>query len=164
MLSIAISIYLIASGDLKNIVIHLGKFGILGTFIAGFFFGYTFTIIPATASIIYFSQNFNFILVSLIGAIGTMFGNLLLFHLIKNELPDEIENFIEKDFLDKIKKIKIHWLVPGLAGLIIASPIPDEIAVALLGMSKFSTKKFMFLSFSLTFVGLLLITGAAKVL
>jgi len=45
-----------------------------------------------------------------------------------------------------------------LAGLIIASPLPDEIGIALLGMIKYKTKYFLLYSFLLNFIGIFLIS------
>jgi len=50
-------------------------------------------------------------------------------------------------------------LIPVIAGLIIASPLPDEIGVALFGASKFEPKKFVFISYFLNFLGILIITS-----
>lgn len=162
--SILITIILIITGKFHELTTLSGNFGIIGILISGIFFGYSFTVIPATASLIYFTYSFNPIIIAFIGAMGTMIGDLIIFNYFKNNLPDEIENLIKKSKIAKLKKTKFRWLIPAIAGFIIASPLPDEIGVSLLGTYKFDTNKFMLLSFILNFIGILIITGISWII
>jgi len=160
-LTIVLAIYVYFSGVSSHLVDWMGRFGIIGVLISGAFFGYGFTAAPATVSLIAFTDTINPLIVSFIGATGTMIGDLVLFHFFKRGLPDEVEGLVKQTKLEKLKKGKFKWLVPGIAGFIIASPLPDELGIALLGASKFDGNTFMLLAFSLNFVGLLVITTIA---
>ncbi len=161
-LGIGLAVYLIKTNILNTIIPELGSFGILGILISGFFFAYGFTAAPATISLIYFTNSFNFLIISFIGAIGTMLGDFLFFSIIKNDLPDEIERFLQKSFVKKLKKSKFRHFIPVIAAFFIASPLPDEIGISLLGITKYDNKKFMIISFILNFIGILIITGIAS--
>ncbi len=163
-LSIIIAFYLFFSGLLTKLIGLMGNFGIIGILISGILFGYAFTAAPATASLISFTNYYNPLIVSFIGAIGTMLGDLLIFNFFKKGLPKEIETIIKKTKIEKIKKSKFKWLIPGIAGFIIASPLPDEIGVSLLGVTKFKTTTFMLLAFTLNFIGILILTTIAWLL
>lgn len=154
-----ITIILIITGKLRELIAFSINFGIIGIFISGMLFGYGFTAVPATASLIYFTEFYNPIIIAIIGATGTMIGDLFIFKYFKKQLPNEIEGFLRKSKIQKLKKTRFFWLIPAIAGFIIASPLPDEIGVSLLGTYKFDTKKFMILSFILNFIGILIITG-----
>ena len=156
--SVLLGFYLYLSGVLINLIDAIGNFGLIGILIAGVFYSYAFTVAPATALLIFFANNYNPILVSFFGAIGAMIGNLVIFNFFKKGLPDELENLIKKTKINKLKRSKFKWLVPGIGGLIISSPLPDEMGVSLLGMTKFNTNQFMVLSFILQFIGLLILT------
>lgn len=160
-LSIAIALYLFFSGYLTKLIEIMGNFGIIGILVSGILFGYAFTAAPATASLISFTNYYNPIIIALIGATGTMIGDLLIFNFFKKGLPEEIETIIKKTKIEKIKKSKFKWLIPGISGFIIASPLPDEIGISLLGVTKFNTTKFMILAFTLNFIGILIITTIA---
>ena len=125
------------------------------------FFGYAFTAAPATASLISYTNYFNPLIVSFIGATGTMIGDLVIFNFFKKGLPKEVKTIIKKSKINKLKKGKFKWLIPGIAGFMIASPLPDEIGISLLGVSDFDTNTFMLLAFTLNFIGLLIITTIA---
>jgi len=160
-LTIILAFYLHFSGILKQLVELTGDFGIIGVLISGIFFGYAFTAAPATASLISYTNYFNPLIISFIGATGTMIGDLLLFNFFKKGLPKEVDTIIKKTKMHKLKKSKYKWILPGMAGFIIASPLPDEVGISLLGINKFDTKTFMFLAFALNFIGLLIITTIA---
>lgn len=160
-LSIALAFYLYFSGLLAKLIGAIGDFGVIGILISGIFFGYAFTAAPATASLISFTNYYNPLIISFIGAIGTMIGDLLIFNFFKKGLPKEIETIIKKTKIQKLKKSKFKWLIPGISGFIIASPLPDEVGISLLGVTKFNTTTFMVLAFTLNFIGLLIITTLA---
>ncbi len=160
-LSITLAFYLYFSGAINRFVESLGQFQIIGVLISGALFGYAFTAAPATASLISFTATINPLIVSFIGATGTMIGDLVIFHFFKKGLPKEVRMIIKKSKLEKLKKSKFKWIIPGIAGFIIASPLPDEAGIALLGVSHFDSNSFMLLAFVLNFIGLLIITTTA---
>ena len=160
-LSITLAFYLYFSGTLNNFILSLGKFKIMGVLISGALFGYALTAAPATASLISFTNTINPLIVAFIGATGTMIGDLIIFHFFKRGLPKEVKTIFKKSKIEKIKKSKWKWVIPGIAGIIIASPLPDEVGIALLGVTNFNNNSFMLLAFVLNFIGLLIITTLA---
>lgn len=160
-LSIILAFYLYFSGLIQNFIDSLGQFQVIGVLIAGALFGYAFTAAPATASLISFTSTINPLIVAFVGATGTMIGDLVIFHFFKRGLPKEVKTIFKKSKIEKIKKSKWKWVIPGIAGFIIASPLPDEVGIALLGVTHFDTNSFMLLAFVLNFIGLLIITTAA---
>jgi len=160
-LSILLAFYLYFSGLIQNFISSLGQFQIIGVLIAGALFGYAFTAAPATASLISFTNTINPLIVAFVGATGTMIGDLVIFHFFKRGLPKEVKTIFKKSKIEKIKRSKWKWVIPGIAGFIIASPLPDEVGIALLGVTHFDTNSFMLLAFVLNFIGLLIITTTA---
>jgi len=160
-LSIVLAFYLYFSGLLQGFINSLQQFQIIGVLIAGTLFGYAFTAAPATASLISFTNTINPLIVAFIGATGTMIGDVVIFHFFKKGLPREVKTIIKKSKLEKIKRGKWKWIIPGIAGIIIASPLPDEVGIALLGVTHFENNAFMLLAFTLNFIGLLIITTLA---
>jgi len=161
--SLVLAIYLYFSGILEIFIQSLGQFGIIGVLISGIFFSYAFTAAPATASLISYTNYFNPLVVSFIGATGTMIGDLLIFNFFKKGLPNELKTIIKKTKINKLKGPKLKWLIPGIAGFIIASPLPDELGISILGIADWDTNKFMLLAFILNFIGLLVLTSLASI-
>lgn len=168
--SVAFSTYLLYSaGVLENLVIAVGKFGYIGVFITGFFFVSTFTVVPATAILFLFVKELSLPLIALTAGAGGVAGDYLLFRFLKDKLADELSEVFKSaggSYFIKFHNI-VHtryfsWLSPVVGALIIASPLPDELGIGLLGIYKLDNKKFILLSFILNSVGIFILLSAIK--
>ena len=54
--------------------------------------------------------------------------------------------------------------MPVLGTLVIASPLPDELGVAMLGLAKTDKKSFLIISYLGNFLGILAIGGVARLI
>lgn len=141
--------------------------GYAGAFFSGLFFCYGFTAAPATAILLIIADDINILLASLIAGLGALAGDLLIFKFIRSSFRDEIEKLSsEKIFVFvglKTPGVFKKYLFPLVAGLIIASPLPDEIGVSLLAFSgSISIPVFIFLSYALNLSGIYLILFAGS--
>ncbi|MEM3370237.1 MAG: hypothetical protein QXW00_02055 [Candidatus Woesearchaeota archaeon] len=155
--------YVIFKGGMNpqvhNLIVSVGY---LGTFIAGMGFTYGFTAAPATAILLLLSKSQNIIIAGLIAGAGSLIGDLLIFYLVRDTLDDEIKKFkdeaIIKYIISRVPTWARKFLVPILAGIIIASPLPDEIGVALLASaSEVSGRTFSAISYVLNTSGIFVI-------
>ncbi|MFA5770811.1 MAG: hypothetical protein WC894_04945, partial [Patescibacteria group bacterium] len=107
--------------------------------------------------------------IGIIAGIGAVVGDLIIFQYIRNKgLISEIKHFFEFFGSDKLKHL-VHtkyfsWTLPVLGAIIIASPLPDELGVGLMGISKLETKQFILLSFTLNAIGIFLVVSAGSLL
>ena len=136
--------------------------GYSGTFVAGIMFTYGFTVAPATAVFLILAQHQNIYLASLIGGLGALIGDLFIFSFIRRSFADEIRRLsrekIVKYFNGRLPGRLKEYLLPAVAGFVIASPLPDEIGVAMLAASKIiSIKLFSIVSYVLNTLGILAI-------
>ena len=53
-------------------------------------------------------------------------------------------------------------MAPAVGAIVVASPLPDEFGLTLLGLTKMPKKRFLALMFGLNFVGILFIALAAN--
>jgi len=160
---------LVRSGALLEWVSYIGGFGYLGVFLAGILFVSTFTVVPATAALIVFSGQFNIFLVSFIAGFGALIGDYTIFRFVKDGLVGELRSIFHK--VGGYNILKGHhivhtkyfgWLGPVLGAFIIASPLPDELGIGILGIYRLGHKKFAALSFVLNTVGIFLLLAAAR--
>jgi len=157
---VAIAIFILSSSFLRDMIDSLGSFGYFGVFITGIFFAFLFTAAPATAGFLLFSHSLNPVLIGLIGGLGAMISDILIFSYIKYKLDPDLKYIIEKSGIKKIKeleKTKLRWLIPFLAGFIIASPLPDEAGSFIFGISDYNTLKFTIYSYILNSIGIMII-------
>jgi uncharacterized membrane protein YdjX (TVP38/TMEM64 family) len=153
----------------------MGKFGYVGAFIGGLFYPISFTIAPSISLLYLLGKSLNPLLIALIGGTGGTISTFIMFHFIKKSVENigffswlRVKVFLltaRSRFLRKIKKSKFaQYIIPVIAGLIIASPLPDELAVAIMGVVKYETKKFLLFSFLFNFVGIFLVATIGKVI
>jgi len=136
--------------------------GYIGIFLAGLFYTYGFTSAPATAVLIIFSTSQDIYLTGALAGLGALFGDLFIFRFIRSSLTEEIGLFSSGRipvFLGRIMPAIIKkYLFIFLGSITIASPLPDEIGVALLaGATRLSLGTFSALSYTLNTLGIYII-------
>jgi len=168
-ISVAITTAL-ARTNLMGVIRSLGEvggFGEITAFLGGMMFVSTFTIAPAGLLLSDLATIYNPILISLLAGFGAMVSNLVMVK-AEDNLIGELSPIFNKIGGKKISHLlhspHFKWTLPVLGALIIASPFPDEIGVALMGKTRLSRVKFALLSFGFNTVGILALIGIIGVL
>ena len=166
-ISIVVGLILLKTPFFREIIFHLENFGYIGAFFGGVLFVSTFTVSIGTALLLLLAETLHPIEIGIIAGIGAVVGDLIIFQYIKNKgMISEIKHLVEFFGGDKIMHL-IHtkyfsWTLPVLGAIIIASPLPDELGVGLMGISKLETKQFILLSFTLNAIGIFLVVSAGS--
>lgn len=156
-------------GVLQQWVSGIENLGYFGVFLTGIFFISTFTVTPATAILFLMLDRFSIPEIALIAGIGSVVGDFIIFRFIKDDLVDELKDVFKKVGGDSM--IRLHWVAhtryfgwlgPVIGALIIASPLPDELGVGLLGIYKMDNKKFLLLSWILNTIGIFMLLSAVS--
>lgn len=168
-LSVLISVVLVKTHAITQIVDSVRELQLLATLVAGMFFTSIFTTAPAMATLGGIALSQSVFTTALVGAIGSMLGDLLIFRFVRDRVAaDVIEVLREEGVLGRARKLfafrHFRWLPLLLGGLIIASPLPDELGIALLGFAHLRSRYFAYLSFTFNFLGILGIGLAARTL
>lgn len=171
--AIILSYLIFKNPNVDNFILGLGSLSYLGVLISGFLFSFGFTA-PLSVGFFVTLNPDNLILNALIGALGAMISNMLIFGLIRISFKNEIFS-LEKALKKDIERIRImretenffnhllgarikHYFMYVFIGIIIASPIPNELGDALLaGMRKINIFVLAFLSFILSFIGIIIL-------
>lgn len=150
---------------LQTFLFSLGDLGYVGAFIAGTLFVSTFTAATSILILLVLAEKLVPLEIGLFAGLGAIVGDLTIFHFIKDGLLDEVEDIYNRlggKKLSHILHIKaFRWTLPVLGALIIASPLPDELGIGLMGISKISTVRFIILSFVLNSIGIFLVVSAS---
>lgn len=168
LLSLVLAVYLFQLPAFRQVLLGLGNLGYLGALFAGALFVSSFTISIGLAVLWVLVAGFAPWQLALIAGVGAMIGDFIIFHFIRDGLMEEVKPVYESlgqgkfwkicKFLIKNKHFK--WVLPFLGALIIASPFPDEIGIAMLGISKIKTSSFLLLTFALNVLGIFFILCA----
>lgn len=148
---------------------HLGGLGYIGAFLAGILFVSTLTVATGILILFTLAETLHPIEIGLIAGLGAVVGDLTIFRFVKDGLSGEIEDIYNhmdrKRHLKKVFRSKyFNWTLPVLGAIIIASPLPDEMGVSLMGLSKLTTIRFMILSFILNSIGIFLVVSASTII
>lgn len=136
--------------------------GYIFTFIGGLLFSFGFTT-PFAIGFFIDANPSNLFFAAIIGGFGAMISDLLIFHFIRFSFMDEFRKLertkvmrvVENEFHRKIFKRIRAYLIFVIAGFIIASPLPDEMGVALLaGFSRINPNALMIISFVFNSIGI----------
>ncbi len=155
-----------AFAPLQEWIISLGY---AGTFLAGVMFSYGFTAAPATAIFLLIGKTQGIYLAAFIGGFGALIGDFLIFKMLRVSFSDELRMLssgsLFRGISNGVPQKARDYIMPVLAGFIIASPLPDEIGVTLLASTaRISDRAFTAISFALNTLGIfaiLYIGGAA---
>lgn len=141
------------------LVALVGGLGIVGAIIAGMLFVSTFTVATGAVILGLLLPNMGILQLTLFAGLGALLGDLIIFKFVRGGLIGEVLPIYKKlggSHLYKMLHTKMFsWTLPILGALIIMSPLPDELGVSLMGLSKISTFKFAMISLSLNTLGIL---------
>ena len=165
-LSVIIAVLMVKTGALKSLLVSTQEIKFIGSFIAGIFFVSIFSAAPATVVLAEIAQSNSVFWVAFFGGVGALVGDLVIFRFIKDGLAEDFYHLVRKtksERLTAIFKLKLFkWLVPFLGALVVASPLPDELGLMMMGLSNMKTSLFIPVSFLLNFLGIFVIVFIAK--
>lgn len=165
-LSIIVALLLLRTDILKDIIDSTKSFEILGSFIAGLFFTSVFTTAPAIVALAEISKLTPLWEVAVVGALGSAIGDCIIFRFIRDEFAEHIIEILShkkegrkvRAIFHALSKIRIfRWFTFLVGGLIIASPLPDELGISILGFSKMKLSWFIPISFFFNCLGIVII-------
>lgn len=150
-------------------LLNLGGLGYLGAFVAGVLFVSTFTVATGSLVLLILAEKLSPLELGLIAGLGAVVGDLAIFKFVKDGLAAEIELVYDQIDDDHHLKKLFHskyfsWTLPIIGAVIIISPLPDELGVSLLGISKMGTYRFAFMSYLLNSIGIFLVISLSALI
>lgn len=165
-LSLLITVLLSRYEPFHIFLLSLGDLGYIGAFFAGLLFVSSFTIATGALLLLVLAERLSLLEITIIAGLGGVVGNMVIFRFVKDTLVAEITPLYNKygglHLTALLHSKYFSWALPVLGALIIASPLPDELGVSLLGLSKMKTYKFLIISFIFNAIGIFFIVVASK--
>ena len=160
-LSIIAAVFAYQSGVLDTVFLVSPESELFGSLIAGLLFTSLFTTPFAIAMFAALAPEMNIAIMALLGATGSVLGDLVLFALIRHTFRDDLEHLLS---LRKFRRMVavfhrrvFRWILPFVGALIIASPLPDELGIGLMGVSRMKISTLVTISYVMNSIGILLI-------
>lgn len=146
-------------------LVALAGGSVLACFVAGIFFTSAFTIAPASVALgaLALSVPTNTIVIA--GALGALCGDLLIYFFIRDKFAVDLMGSLKPSFSKHIMSSFhlgfLKWLAPAIGALIIASPLPDEFGLTLLGISRTRLYLLIPISFIMNMFGIMAVVWFA---
>ena len=118
--------------------------GYVGVFLMGFFLAHGFTMGPAIAGLLIISTTAPLLPAATIATIGAIIGNGVFYNLLRISYHNELSELSRLPFFVKLQEWADNntpqfvrsYVFPVFAGIISATPLPDEFSVILVKASK----------------------------
>lgn len=164
--SIVVAVILGKSEIIHTVVDAIGSSSIIAIFIAGMFFTSMFTIAPASVALFEIAQTTNLGTVMVWGALGAVIGDLILFLFIRDGITADLKTLLKGKYFKRMVRWShfgfMRWLGPVIGALLIASPLPDELGLAMMGMSRVKTPLFIPIVFVMNMLGIYLVVALGR--
>ena len=175
LLLLIISLYIgrLILTDANNFHFHsiIERLGYAGTFFAGIFLPFGLTFGPAAAVLILAGKNQNFLISSAVACTGALIGSYTIFSVVKLSFETELKKLSSSRLFSKAttffeKKIPLfvrRYILPVFAGIIVATPLPEELGVALVAASQnISVPIFYLVSFFFSTFGIFILIALGR--
>ncbi len=164
--SVIAAFLLLASEESRALLAQFSTLGHAGSFLSGMLFTSIFTTAPSMVLIGELAQHQSALPIALWGGLGAALGDYALFRLMRGRLSRDVRFLLRHTRPERwpliCKTCLSRRFLPLLGALTIASPLPDELGLALLGLSNIKTSRFLPLSFTLNAVGIFVIALVAR--
>lgn len=159
---------LLLGKDFIPLQLTLFSLGYGGTLLAGFMYAYSFTALPAAAIFLLLAQKQNILLAGFIAGIGAIGGDFLFFKLMRGSFSRELQRLSKEKAVVALSRpfLKFRrYILMGLASIIISSPLPTELGIAMFSSLKEMTlKRFLIVTYALHTLGIFIILLIGKAL
>lgn len=167
-LVIVLFILLLDSVILSTFFNTVESWGYVGGFVAGLLSVSFFTAAPAVILIIDLSTKYEPYLLALTIALGATIGDWIALKFYDEKVFTELRPLFKKFRVPGFVRLMRHrftsWILFLAGAFIIATPIPDEVGLSLMGISNFKRRYILFICFLLNILGTLTLILAARAL
>jgi hypothetical protein len=163
--SIFVAILLVNAGIIESFIEATSSYKALSSFIAGAFFTSIFTVAPAGVALIAISNSFPPVLTAFFGAIGAMLVDVLIISFIRKDISKDIDGLTRMTFKHHLVRAFhfgfLKWFAFAGGIFLLATPLPDEPGLLLIGLSKINPSFLPFIFFISHFLGILVVVSIA---
>ena len=165
-ISIVAFVLVLDTALVQTVLEHLEGFGLIGVLIGSMMVTSFFTAAPGIALLLPLSQEFNPLVFGLVGGLGAMVGDWIILKIFEEKIAYELKPLIKKfgwgHILRRIRRKKERQRTLLLGMVVIITPLPDEMGIALMGLSRFPLSLLLILIYILNTLGLVVLAAATQ--
>lgn len=161
---ISVFVLILDTAIVQTLMQDIVGLGYAGMLLTGVLFVSFFTAAPAVVLLLAFSDSYNPFILALIAGFGAMLGDFIILRFAEDRIGRELKPVAKKmkliGFINLLHKKKYKPITATIGAIIVASPLPDEAGIALLGLSRISTMQLLLLIFALNSAGIFILITA----
>jgi len=148
------------NGMLEGFILGLHELEYLGAFIAGAFYSYGMTTPLAIVAFAIMAKDMDPFVLAGIGACGAMVSDYFIFSAVKEEAGKRIKIATGIEIrIPQADGLLSRMFLFVLGGVVLMSPLPDEVGAMMMGIGRTRTPWFLGMAFVAKFLGVLAIAG-----
>jgi hypothetical protein len=155
--SLVLLFFLMGTPVVRELIGTVGSWDYVGAFVTGIFFTSTFTLAPAAVVLFSLAHVLSPLPLALSAGAGAMIGDYVIFRFVRDHLVREwmpVYCRIAGTPMGRVFSSPLFaWFAPVIGAFIIASPLPDELGVGMLGIARVKTWKMLVITFTFNVIG-----------
>lgn len=140
---------------------EITSLGYLGMLLTGAMFVSFFTAAPAVVLLASFAETYNPLAIAAVSGVGAMLGDYLILRFAEDQIGRELKPLAQRmkliSFINALHRKRFKPVTATAGAIIVASPLPDEAGIALLGLSHISTLQLLVVTYLLNAAGILVL-------
>lgn len=167
-----VTVFLYQANYLQDFFAVIKPIYLLPEFLTGMLYTTFLTSPIAVVFLVLLSADNDPLIIALAGGLGSVFVDVILLKIIRNFYKKIERNVFGKVSNNEAKKVAkavkksfgrvLNPFAVVIGSVVIASPLPDELGIAILGFSSLSTQKIAIISFVFNALGIYIIALIAK--
>lgn len=166
--SLVLAAWIIRTGAVAQFVGLSSEVSLAGSFVSGMFYTSLLTSTPAAVALVGLGAQVAAWKIAVIGALGVVCGDVLIFRFIRSTVVQDITRAMCSARVRRLgttlSKGSFRWIVPVVGGLVLASPLPDELGLLMLGASKISQHYLFPIVYVINVAGIFFLVTAGQAL
>lgn len=163
----AASAYFLAKSHIIHTLLEYdGALRFLLPIIFGALFTTIFTIVPASVALVEINNNMHPVFISALGGLGAMIVDSIIASFVRKDITRDLKGISRMSFKWHFISLFhfgfLKWLSFILGLIVIASPLPDELGLFFIGISKVRGKYLPFVFFLANFLGIYILLSLAE--
>lgn len=158
---ILIFVVLLDTALVQTLLTYVEDLGIIGIVVAGVLFVSFFSAAPAIILLFAFADTYNPLVIAFWAAVGSAVGDWIILKFFDDRIAYELKPLAQKlnimRFIRQMRRKKARERSLLLGMLVIATPFPDEIGIAMLGLAHLPTITLLTITFLLNAAGILVL-------
>lgn len=170
-LGVAGGVWLVLNPAVLSFMVDSALVAYASSFAVGMLYAFGVTTAAAVAGFFLLGRTVDPVALALLGALGAVASNYLVYRFIRHKIADYMDSLASRYMRVNLHIMRmrvqkhpfLRHIVPIFAGIMLASPLPSEMAIGIFAAIKFEMKRFLVYTFAFNLLSIFLISQLGAV-